>query len=286
MWRGFVRGYRPSVERTLVGRRLLWGACAAGLVHAGFSLYWALGGRWLIDTVGKGAVQLVDRAPVATGLALLAVAAVKVAGATIPLLVEADRLRWPRFWRAPALEQVLLPSAARRDTRRRTTGRPLVLEQPLEPADRRRERRAHRSVLGLAVPAAVRELLAEQPGHDAVDVHSEVDADRDGPPVDARLDHFGTSSRVRHLRQSRASVAGPDSGSSGRCGHLRGPSHERSWPRAQGDMNKCHLLVLWCRAMARHRPTSTDNVATPRHRLGHRDRRWSRHPQPRGAAAR
>jgi hypothetical protein len=34
-------------------------------------------------------------------------------------------------------------------------------------------------------------LLAEQPGHDPVDVHSEVDADRDGPPVDARLDLAG-----------------------------------------------------------------------------------------------
>lgn len=77
----------------------LWVACAAGLVHAAFSLYWAVGGRWLLDTVGQWAVDLADRAPLTTGLALMAVVAVKVAGASVPLLVESGRLPWRRFWR-------------------------------------------------------------------------------------------------------------------------------------------------------------------------------------------
>ena len=29
-----------------------------GLTHAGFSAYWALGGRWLLGTVGEWAVRM------------------------------------------------------------------------------------------------------------------------------------------------------------------------------------------------------------------------------------
>ena len=43
------------------------------------------------------------------------------------------------------------------------------------------------SRFGLAIPPAIRELLAEQPDHNAVDVHPEIGADRDGTPIDARL---------------------------------------------------------------------------------------------------
>ena len=82
-----------------MGRRLLLGACAVGLVHAGFSLYWALGGWWLLNTVGQWAVQWAEQAPVAARLALTGVAAVKIAGAAVPLLVDAGRLPWRRFWR-------------------------------------------------------------------------------------------------------------------------------------------------------------------------------------------
>lgn len=82
-----------------MGRRLLLGACAVGLVHAGFSLYWALGGWWLLDTVGQWAVHWAEQAPVAARLALTSVAAVQIAGAAAPLLVEAGRLPWRRTWR-------------------------------------------------------------------------------------------------------------------------------------------------------------------------------------------
>ena len=77
---------------------------------------------------------------------------------TSPVLLRRNRL---------PLEQVLLAAAAGGDGRRRAAGRALVREQPFEHADRRVERRAHRAVLGLAVPAAVLELLAEQPVDDA-----------------------------------------------------------------------------------------------------------------------
>ena len=39
------------------GAGFLWVACGLGLVHAAFSLYWALGGQWLLATVGRFAVQ-------------------------------------------------------------------------------------------------------------------------------------------------------------------------------------------------------------------------------------
>lgn len=57
--------------------QLLGATAAAGVVHTGFSLYWALGGRWLLPTVGEWAVDAVREAPVASTLLLLAVAAVK-----------------------------------------------------------------------------------------------------------------------------------------------------------------------------------------------------------------
>ena len=78
------------------------GAAVVGLVHAGFSAYWALGGRFLLDTVGQWAVDLADRSPGVTAVGLGAVAVAKAAGAVVPLLVEARRLPGRRVWRALA----------------------------------------------------------------------------------------------------------------------------------------------------------------------------------------
>ncbi|MCC2307560.1 DUF3995 domain-containing protein [Cellulomonas chengniuliangii] len=75
-------------------------ACGAGLVHAASSLYWALGGRWLLPTVGDWAVRAVDRSPVRAGLLLGAIAVVKALAALIPVGVARDRLPGTRFWRA------------------------------------------------------------------------------------------------------------------------------------------------------------------------------------------
>jgi hypothetical protein len=71
-----------------VGRFFLLAACVAGGIHAGFSLYWALGGSWLLGTVGEGAVQLQRTHPWGAAVLLVAVGAVKAAGAALPVLVE------------------------------------------------------------------------------------------------------------------------------------------------------------------------------------------------------
>jgi Protein of unknown function (DUF3995) len=81
-------------------RVLTWLAGLAGGVHAGFSLYWALGGQWLLATVGQWAVNLSAEAPRTTGLVLGFVAAAKLLAAAIPIGVAYGRLPWPRVWRA------------------------------------------------------------------------------------------------------------------------------------------------------------------------------------------
>ena len=88
-------------ERKLsCSRSLVWLACIAGTVHAGFSLYWALGGQWLLATVGQWAVQLSVEAPLEAGLWLGVVAVVKLLAATIPVAVAYGRMPRQRLWRA------------------------------------------------------------------------------------------------------------------------------------------------------------------------------------------
>ena len=85
-------------------------------------------------------------------------------------------------------------SCPRRRAARTSAGsrhRLLERQQAFEDPDRGPERRDRRAVLGLAVPAAVGELLPEQPVHQRADVLAEVGADRDDDTVDARLDLAG-----------------------------------------------------------------------------------------------
>lgn len=78
--------HRP-VRRQL-GVTLLWFAAGVGGLHTAFSLYWAAGGFWLLDTVGAGAVELQrTNRPVAV-VVLLGAALVKGAGAALPIWVE------------------------------------------------------------------------------------------------------------------------------------------------------------------------------------------------------
>src|SRR5580765_2769913 len=62
----------------------------------------------------------------------------------------------------PTLEEILLPAPPRVGHRARCTERLLERQQSLEHADRRVKRRAHGAALCLAIPSAIRELLAQQ----------------------------------------------------------------------------------------------------------------------------
>ncbi|MDO9355802.1 MAG: DUF3995 domain-containing protein [Solirubrobacteraceae bacterium] len=74
-------------------------AALAGTLHAAFSLYWALGGQWLLDTVGDWAVRLTVEEPLLAGLGLAALASLKLLAAWIPVLVDAGHLRGRAGWR-------------------------------------------------------------------------------------------------------------------------------------------------------------------------------------------
>lgn len=82
------------------GRRLVGVAAGAGLVHAAASLYWAVGGRGLLASVGQWAVDLTRQAPTAAGAVLAAVALLKLVAAGVPVAVACGRLPWSRMWRA------------------------------------------------------------------------------------------------------------------------------------------------------------------------------------------
>lgn len=73
-------------------------AATAGGIHAAFSLYWALGGEWLLATVGQWAVRLAHEHPVQAGLGLTVVALVKALAALLPLAWAAGRLPFRRAW--------------------------------------------------------------------------------------------------------------------------------------------------------------------------------------------
>lgn len=76
------------------------GAAAVGLVHAAFSLSWALGSRWLLPTIGEWATDWAARSPTTVPVVLLLITVAKVAGAVVPVLVERGRLPGQRWWRA------------------------------------------------------------------------------------------------------------------------------------------------------------------------------------------
>ena len=70
-------------------------AAVVGLVHAAVSVYWGLGGSWLIETLGGRIVTQFEGAR----WLLFVVAAVKAAGAVVPLALAAKGLLAPGVWR-------------------------------------------------------------------------------------------------------------------------------------------------------------------------------------------
>lgn len=67
-------------------------AAGCGIVHGAFSLLWALGGNWLLPTVGAQLVATFE----GRRLLLLPVAAVKFGFAVVPLIWSVRG--WPRGW--------------------------------------------------------------------------------------------------------------------------------------------------------------------------------------------
>ena len=84
----------PTAARTALSV-----AAVAGVVHGAFSLYWGIGGSWLVDTLGEDLVeQWEDNAAV-----LLPVGSVKILAALLPLLLlrtPGQPSLWPRLLRA------------------------------------------------------------------------------------------------------------------------------------------------------------------------------------------
>ena len=96
----------------------------------------------------------------------------------------------PVLWRRNRPRSSRYSSPPRRASRTAvgSAGRALEFEQPVEHGERRVERGAHGAVLGLAVPSAISEPLAEDPVDERRHVHPEVGTRLDRPAVDAWLD--------------------------------------------------------------------------------------------------
>lgn len=74
------------------------GAALVGCIHAAFSIYWAFGGGWLLETVGQFAVDMQDDGGPGTRLMLVAIGLAKAAGALVPLIghLRPPAHRWVR----------------------------------------------------------------------------------------------------------------------------------------------------------------------------------------------
>lgn len=68
--------------------RWLWVAAVAGGLHAAASLYWMVGGTWLLETLGSTVLETFE----GRRWLLLPVVVVKAAGAAVPLFMNS----WPR----------------------------------------------------------------------------------------------------------------------------------------------------------------------------------------------
>ena len=73
------------------GLRLAQAACVAGLAYAAISVYWALGGTWLLDTVAGTLGQPGRAGDAGIILAVWAAAVLKIIGAIVPLAAAGVR---------------------------------------------------------------------------------------------------------------------------------------------------------------------------------------------------
>ncbi|AIT60822.1 DUF3995 domain-containing protein [Corynebacterium doosanense] len=93
-------------------------AAAAGVIHCGFSVYWGLGGTWLLNTVGSVA-DAFDGAL----LLILLVGLAKLAFALVPLVADTRAARW--IYRAGAVVLVVWGAASMVGAAIRLPGSPI-----------------------------------------------------------------------------------------------------------------------------------------------------------------
>ncbi len=74
--------------------RAAWAALFVGLLSAAVSLYWALGGTWLLDTIGGSLEEQARAGTIGVRLAVWAAVALKIIAVVLPLLAL-RRLPWP-----------------------------------------------------------------------------------------------------------------------------------------------------------------------------------------------
>lgn len=98
---------RPRAE----GTRLARAVCAVGLLSAGVSAYWGVGGTWLLDTLGGGLERLARDRDAPALFLISVVVALKIVAAVLPILLVSGRasVAWTRRLRALAwLEAAIL----------------------------------------------------------------------------------------------------------------------------------------------------------------------------------
>ena len=93
---GFTHAARADIPNSATSRRGMLPALAGlavGLAYAAIIVYWAVGGRWLLNTVGISLSQPGQSRHLAALLAVWGAAAVKTVAAVLPLLAIGV---WPR----------------------------------------------------------------------------------------------------------------------------------------------------------------------------------------------
>jgi hypothetical protein len=93
----------PGLERW--GFAAAWAACAVGLLYAAISVYWGLGGTWLLDTVGGSLAKLGRAYSAGVIAAVWGAATLKLIAAVLPLLAvhhrsssQRDHWLWVLAW--------------------------------------------------------------------------------------------------------------------------------------------------------------------------------------------
>jgi hypothetical protein len=77
---------RSRADARAPGLGAAWAAFAVGLLYAAISVYWGLGGSWLLDTVGASLTQAGRSASALVVLAVWCAVGLKVIASVLPLL--------------------------------------------------------------------------------------------------------------------------------------------------------------------------------------------------------